>query len=157
VVNAFSLPGVGRLVIGRDLIDRLCASRLSFGWPPCGMRLKLGARVGSHLKFESIDQRSLSVGSGDICSTGKLRNGHPVNLGPDIFFKARSSRSRPYEQYRLNGDTVLCERVTPNARSPGAHQIKPLQSWTVDEFAAANVPAPAKTALQDYLREKRRS
>ena len=80
-----------------------------------------------------------------------------MTLGPDIFFKARSSRARPYEQYRLNGETVLCERVTPNARSPGAQQIKPLQSWTVDEFVAANVPPPAKAALQDYLREKRKS
>ena len=47
-----------------------------------------------------------------------------MTLGPGIFFKARSSRARPYEQYRLNGETVVCERVTPNARSPGAHTDK---------------------------------
>jgi hypothetical protein len=80
-----------------------------------------------------------------------------VTLGPDIFFKTRSSRARPYEQYRLNGESVVCERVTPNARSPGSPQIKPLQSWTVDEFTTANVPAPAKTALQEYLREKHKA
>ena len=81
-----------------------------------------------------------------------------MTLGPDIFFKARSSRARPYEQYRLNGESVICERVTPNARSPSAApQIKPLQTWTVDEFTAANVPAPAKTALQEYLREKHKA
>ena len=81
-----------------------------------------------------------------------------MTLGPDIFFKARSSRARPYEQYRLNGESVVCERVTPNARSPGAPpQIKPLQSWTIDEFTAANVPAPAKTALQEYLKEKHKA
>jgi hypothetical protein len=77
-----------------------------------------------------------------------------VTLGPDIFFKTRSSRSRPFEQYRLTGETVACERVTPNARSPGSPQIKRLQSWTVEEFTAANVPQDAKTALQEYLREK---
>ena len=80
-----------------------------------------------------------------------------MTLGPDIFFKARSSRARPYEQYRLNGESVVCERVTPNARSPGSPQIKPLQTWTIDEFIAANVPAPAKAALQEYLREKHKS
>ena len=81
-----------------------------------------------------------------------------VTLGPGIFFKARSSRARPYEQYRLSGETVTVERVTPNARSPGAPpQIKPLQSWTIEGFAAANVPEPAKAALQEYLREKNKS
>ena len=77
-----------------------------------------------------------------------------MTLGPGIFFKSRSSRARPYEQYRLDGESIVCERVTPNARSPSAPQIKPLQSWTVDEFTAANVPAPAKAAFQEYLREK---
>ncbi len=80
-----------------------------------------------------------------------------MTLGPDIFFKTRSSRARPYEQYRLTGETVACESVTPNARSPSAPQIKPLQSWTLDEFTAANVPAPAKAALQEYLREKHKA
>jgi hypothetical protein len=80
-----------------------------------------------------------------------------VTLGPDIFFKTRSSRSRPFEQYRLTGETVACERVTPNARSPGSPQIKRLQSWTVEEFTAANVPQDAKTALQEYLREKHKA
>jgi hypothetical protein len=81
-----------------------------------------------------------------------------MTLGPDIFFKARSSRARPYGQYRLSGESVIVERVTPNARSPGAApQVKPLQSWTVDEFTAANVPAPAKAAFQDYMREKHKS
>ena len=77
-----------------------------------------------------------------------------MTLGPGIFYKARSSRARPYEQYRLNGDTVICERVTPNARSPGAPHVKLLQSWTVAEFAAANVPPPAKASFQELLREK---
>jgi len=80
-----------------------------------------------------------------------------MTLGPSIFFKGRSSRGRPYEQYRLDGDSVIVERVTPNARSPAAPLIKPLQSWTVDEFTAANVPAPAKTALQDHLKQKHKA
>jgi hypothetical protein len=80
-----------------------------------------------------------------------------VTLGPGIFYKTRSSRARPYEQYRLNGESVVCERVTPNARSPGAAQVKPLQSWTVDEFTTANVPQPAKTAFQEFLKEKHKA
>ena len=79
-----------------------------------------------------------------------------MTLGPGIFFKARSSRARPYEQYRLDGDSVVCERVTPNARSPGASHVKLLQSWTVTEFTDANVPPPAKTSLQDLLKERRK-
>lgn len=81
-----------------------------------------------------------------------------MTLGPGIFYKSRSKRALAYEQYRLEGDSVIVERVTPNARSPGAApQIKPLQSWTVDEFTAANVPAPAKTALQDHLKQKHKA
>jgi hypothetical protein len=81
-----------------------------------------------------------------------------MTFDPTIFFKARSSRARPYEQYRLNGDSVVVERVTPNARSPGAPpQVKPLQSWTVEEFKSANVPAPAKAALQDHLKQKHKA
>jgi hypothetical protein len=80
-----------------------------------------------------------------------------VTLGPGIFFKARSSRARPYEQYRLNGESVVCERITPNARSPGSPQVKPLQSWTLEEFTASNAPQDAKTALQEYLREKHKA
>ena len=71
-----------------------------------------------------------------------------VTLGPGIFFKARSSRARPFEQYRLEGESVVCERVTPNPRSSGAPNIKRLQSWTVDEFTAANVPPDAKTGFR---------
>jgi hypothetical protein len=80
-----------------------------------------------------------------------------VTLGPDIFFKTRSSRARPYEQYRLEGESVSCERVTPNPRSSGAPNIKRLQSWTVAEFIAANVPPDAKTALQEFLKERHKA
>ena len=77
-----------------------------------------------------------------------------VTLGPGIFYKTRSKRALSYERYRLDGESVVCERVTPNARSPGAPQVKRLQSWTVDEFTAANVPQDAKMALQELLRER---
>jgi hypothetical protein len=80
-----------------------------------------------------------------------------VTLGPGIFFKARSSRARPFEQYRLEGESVVCERVTPNPRSSGAPNIKRLQSWTIDEFTAANVPPDAKTGLHEYLKEKHKA
>jgi hypothetical protein len=80
-----------------------------------------------------------------------------VTLGPGIFFKARSSRARPFEQYRLEGESVVCERVTPNPRSSGAPNIKRLQSWKVDQFTAANVPPDAKTALQEYLKERHKA
>jgi hypothetical protein len=80
-----------------------------------------------------------------------------VTLGPGIFYKTRSKRALAYERYRLDGESVVCERITPNARSPGAPQVKPLQSWTVDEFVASDVPPPAKTALQEFLREKHKT
>ncbi len=70
---------------------------------------------------------------------------------------AKFSAHDPLNSYRLEGESVVCERVTPNARSPSAPQDQALQSWTVDEFAAANVPADAKTGLQEYLREKHKS
>ena len=77
-----------------------------------------------------------------------------VTLGPGIFYKSRSSRARPYEQYRLDGESVVCERITPNPRSSGAPHVKRLQSWTVAEFTAANVPPPAKTSFQELLRDR---
>jgi hypothetical protein len=80
-----------------------------------------------------------------------------VTLGPGIFYKTRSKRALSYERYRLDGESVVCERVTPNARSAGAPHVKLLQSWTVDEFIAANVPPPAKTSFQEFLRERHKS
>ncbi len=77
-----------------------------------------------------------------------------MTLGPDIFYKKRSPRALAYERYRVDGESVVCERVTPNARSSGAPRIKHLQSWTVHEFATANVPPPAKTSLQEFLKER---
>ena len=77
-----------------------------------------------------------------------------VTLGPGIFFKTRSHRALPYERYRLDGEFVVCERITPNARSSGAPHVKLLQSWTVAEFMVANVPPPAKTSFQELLRER---
>ena len=77
-----------------------------------------------------------------------------VTLGPGIFYKSRSKRALAYERYRLDGESVVCERVTPNARSSVAPHVKFLQSWTVDDFASANVPVPAKTSFQEFLREK---
>ena len=80
-----------------------------------------------------------------------------MTLGPGIFFKSRSKRALAYERYRLEGESVVCERVTPNARSSAAPQVKHLQSWTVDEFMAANVPPPAKEALQEFLKERHKA
>jgi hypothetical protein len=77
-----------------------------------------------------------------------------VTLGPGIFYKSRSKRALSFERYRLDGESVVCERVTPNARSPTAPQVKLLQTWTVDEFIAANVPPPAKASFQEFLKEK---
>jgi hypothetical protein len=35
--------------------------------------------------------------------------------------------------------------------------VKPLQTWTVAEFTEANVPPPAKTALQEFLKERHKA
>ncbi len=79
-----------------------------------------------------------------------------MTLGPGIFYKTRSSRARPYEQYRLDHEFVVNERITPNPRSSGPPHVKLLQSWTVAEFTAANVPPDAKTSFQELLRERRK-
>ena len=77
-----------------------------------------------------------------------------MTLGPGIFFRTRSTRGRPYEQYRLDGESIVCERITPNARSSGALHVKTLQSWTVGEFLIANVLPSAKASLQQILSER---
>ena len=76
-----------------------------------------------------------------------------VTLGPGIY-RARSTRDRPFEQYRLDGEFVICERVTCNARSSGAPHVKYLQSWTVSDFLIANVLPRAKASLQQILSER---
>lgn len=77
-----------------------------------------------------------------------------MTLGPGIFYKSRSKRALAYERYRLDGESVVCERVTPHARSSVAPHVKLLQSWTVAEFKVANVPPPAKTSFEELLRER---
>jgi hypothetical protein len=107
----------------------------------------------SRCRFPPIDQRSPSDPSSDMLEP-ETQERMAVTLGPGIFYKSRSSRARPYEQYRLDGESVICERITPNPRSSGAPHVKLLQSWTVAEFTAANVPPPAKTSFQELLRER---
>jgi hypothetical protein len=102
-----------------------------------------------------MDERSRSAPSSDIL-VPEHEERTAVTLGPGIFYKTRSSRARPYERYRLDGESVICERITPNPRSSGAPHVKLLQSWTVAEFTAANVPPPAKTSFQELLRERHR-
>ena len=77
-----------------------------------------------------------------------------MTLGPGIFYRARSTRGRPYEQYRLDGESVVCERITPNVRSSGAPHVKHLQSWTVGDFLIASVLPRAKASLQQILSER---
>ncbi len=77
-----------------------------------------------------------------------------VTLGPGIFYRTRSTRGRPYEQYRFDGESIVCERITPNARSSGAPHVKHLQSWNVGEFLIANVLPGAKASLQELLKER---
>ena len=52
-----------------------------------------------------------------------------MTLGPGIFYRARGTRGRPSEQYRLDGASVIYERVTPNARSSGAPHVIPKPRW----------------------------
>ena len=79
-----------------------------------------------------------------------------MTLGPDIFFKTRSSRARPYEQYRLNGESVVCERVTPNVRSPAPHRSS---LYSPGQLTGSQPPTCLRrqTALQEYLREKHKA
>ena len=75
VVNALSLPGVGRFVIGRDIIDSL-RFPTTLGPAPFGMRPRLQRGSCLNLRFEAIYHRSPSGRSGDILSR-KHRNGRP--------------------------------------------------------------------------------
>jgi hypothetical protein len=85
----------------------------------------------------------------------KPRNSWAVSLVPGIFYRARSTRGRPFEQYRLDGESVIFERVAPNARSSGAPHVKHLQSWTVGDFLIADLLPRAKASLQQILSERR--
>ena len=60
-----------------------------------------------------------------------------------IFFRTRSPRGGPYEQYCFDGERVECERVVPNATLNGAPRTEPVRSWSAEEIiSATQIPLP---------------
>ncbi len=68
-------------------------------------------------------------------------------VAPQIFYRTRHAPGLPYEQYRWDGEQVICERVTPNATLSEAPHKEFLQQWTGQAFLVANVGTSAK---QDF-------
>ena len=68
-----------------------------------------------------------------------------MTVAPQIFHKTRSAADTPYDQYRWDGERVICERVTPNAALSGAPHKEFAQQWTGEEFLADHVGTRAKS------------
>ena len=99
------------------------------------------------LSFKGLRDRALRTW---YASTGTVG----CDAWPWHFLWGAEYARAPFEQYRLEGESVVCERITPNARSSGASHIKHLQSWTVGDFLIANVLPRAKASFQQILSER---
>ena len=65
-------------------------------------------------------------------------------VAAQIFHRIRHAPDLPYDQYRWDGEHVICERVTPNATLDGTSNKEFVQQWTGKEFLVANVAASPK-------------
>ena len=80
-----------------------------------------------------------------------------MTVAPQIFHRRRGAPDTSYEQYRWDGEHVICERVTPNATGNGVPYKEFLQQWTGEEFLIDNVGTPAKNDFSRIWKEIRAS
>ena len=76
-----------------------------------------------------------------------------MTVAPQIFYRTRGAADIPYEQYRWDGEHVICERVTPNSTVSGAPHKEFLQQWTGEAFLVDNVDTRAKNDFSRIWRE----
>ena len=75
-----------------------------------------------------------------------------MTVAPQIFYRARR-RDTSYEQYRWDGEHVICERVMPNATLSGAPYKEFVQQWTGEAFLVDNVGTSAKNDFSRIWKE----
>jgi hypothetical protein len=85
--------------------------------------------------------------------SGKARERLAVTVAPQIFHRTRNAPDTPYEQYRWDGEHVICERVTPNATLSGAPHKEVIQQWTGEAFLVDNVDTFAKKDFSHIWKE----
>jgi hypothetical protein len=76
-----------------------------------------------------------------------------MTVAPQIFHRIRSAPDTPYEQYRWDGEHVICERVTPNATVSVAPHKEFRQQWTGEAFLVDNVDTRAKKDFSHIWKE----
>ena len=74
-------------------------------------------------------------------------------IRPSVFFRTRSLRGTPYEQYHFDGERVECECVIPNATLNGAPRMEPVRSWSAEEFIASDVNTFAKDKFLEHWKK----
>jgi hypothetical protein len=67
-----------------------------------------------------------------------------MTVAPQIFHRTLGAPDTRYEQYRWDGEHVICERVTPNATLRGIPYKEFVQQWTGEAFLVDNVDTRAK-------------
>jgi hypothetical protein len=85
----------------------------------------------------------------------KVREQLAMTVAPQIFYRTRSASDTPYEQYRWDGEHVICERVTPNATLSAAPYKEFVQQWTGEAFLVDNVDTRAKNDFSRIWKEIR--
>ena len=76
-----------------------------------------------------------------------------MRVAPQIFHRTRRAPDIPYEQYRWDGEHVICERITPNATLSGTPHKEVVQQWTGEAFLGDNVDIRAKKDFSRIWKE----
>jgi hypothetical protein len=76
-----------------------------------------------------------------------------MTFAPQIFHRIRNAPDTPYEQYRWDGEHVICELVTPNAKLSGAPHKEFRQQWTGEGFLVDRVDTRAKREFSRIWKE----
>lgn len=74
-------------------------------------------------------------------------------VAAQIFHRTRHAPDTPYEQYRWDGEHVICERVTPSGTVGEAPHKEFLQQWTGEAFLIDKVHTSAKNDFSRIWKE----
>jgi len=70
------------------------------------------------------------------------------------FHRTHSKTGEPWDEYRIEGDSVVRERVTPGATISGGVRREIVKTWKKDEVLFSDIDLRAKGTYQKLLGEK---
>jgi hypothetical protein len=74
--------------------------------------------------------------------------------GPKYFHRTHTKPGKPWHEYREDGDSIVCERVTPGATASGGVRRELVKTWEKDGVLISDIDPRAERAYQKLLEEK---